>query len=296
MLVLYFFMANILLTGATGLLGSNLADELSLLGHHVFAATRNLISNKNYDSVSLDLNSPWNISDLPSEIDIIYHLAQSDRFREFPDGAMDVFNVNIQSTAKLLEYARNSGVTKFIYASSGGIYGNAKEPFIENEPIVPFGELGYYLGSKACSEILVQSYASLFQVIVIRPFFVYGKSQNRSMLIPRLFDHVASNKPVQLSSGDGIKINPIHVNDAVKVLTASLLTSESSTYNMGGPEILSIREICNLFGSYLNKSPNFQYSSDLPKDLIGDISLISEVLHQPKIRLSEVVPEINGET
>ena len=60
-------MANILLTGATGLLGSNLADKLSLLGHHVFAATRNLISNKNYDSVSLDLNSSWDITDLPDE-------------------------------------------------------------------------------------------------------------------------------------------------------------------------------------------------------------------------------------
>ena len=182
----------------------------------------------------------------------------------------------------------------FIYASSGGVYGNGKEPFLENEPIVPFGELGYYLGSKACSEILVQSYASELQVIILRPFFVYGKSQNRSMLIPRLFDNVAAGKPVELSSGDGIKINPIHVNDVVKVLTASLHNSASRTYNIGGPEILSIRKICNLFGSYLKKIPNYQNSSDLPKDLVGDISLISEVLHQPKIKLSEVIPEIDN--
>ena len=169
-----------------------------------------------------------------------------------------------------------------------------KEPFLENEPIVPFGELGYYLGSKACSEILVQSYASELQVIILRPFFVYGKSQNRSMLIPRLFDNVAAGKPIELSSGDGIKINPIHVNDVVKVLTASLHNSASRTYNIGGPEILSIRKICNLFGSYLEKTPNYQNSSDLPKDLVGDISLISEVLHQPKIKLSEVIPEIDN--
>jgi UDP-glucose 4-epimerase len=287
-------MANILITGITGLLGSHLSEELSKLGHTIYGVTRRPCSKSSYKAVVIDLSSDWKISELPTNIDVIYHLAQSDKFRDFPAGAPDVFQVNINSTAKLLDYATKSGVASFIYASSGGVYGNGKEPFLENEPIVPFGELGYYLGSKACSEILVQSYASELQVIILRPFFVYGKSQNRSMLIPRLFDNVAAGKPVELSSGDGIKINPIHVNDVVKVLTASLHNSASRTYNIGGPEILSIRKICNLFGSYLEKTPNYQNSSDLPKDLVGDISLISEVLHQPKIKLSEVIPEIDN--
>ena len=287
-------MSNILITGITGLLGSHLSVELSNLGHTLYGVTRRIYNKANYEPVLVDLSSDWEISELPTNIDVIYHLAQSDKFRDFPAGAPDVFQVNINSTAKLLDYAKKSGVASFIYASSGGVYGNGKEPFLENEPIVPFGELGYYLGSKACSEILVQSYASELQVIILRPFFVYGKSQNRSMLIPRLFDNVAAGKPIELSSGDGIKINPIHVNDVVKVLTASLHNSASRTYNIGGPEILSIRKICNLFGSYLEKTPNYQNSSDLPKDLVGDISLISEVLHQPKIKLSEVIPEIDN--
>lgn len=287
-------MANILITGITGLLGSHLSEELSKLGHTIYGVTRRPCSKYSYKAVVIDLSSDWKISELPTNIDVIYHLAQSDKFRDFPAGAPDVFQVNINSTAKLLDFAKKTGVKSFIYASSGGVYGNGKEPFLENEPIVPFGELGYYLGSKACSEILVQSYASELQVIILRPFFVYGKSQNRSMLIPRLFDNVAAGKPIELSSGDGIKINPIHVNDVVKVLTASLHNSASRTYNIGGPEILSIRKICNLFGSYLEKTPNYQNSSDLPKDIVGDISLISEVLHQPKIKLSEVIPEIDN--
>ena len=287
-------MANILITGITGLLGSHLSEELLKFGHNVYGVTRRPCSKYSYKAVVIDLSSDWKISELPTNIDVIYHLAQSDKFRDFPAGAPDIFQVNINSTAKLLDFAKKTGMKSFIYASSGGVYGNGEEPFLENEPIVPFGELGYYLGSKACSEILVQSYASELQVIILRPFFVYGKSQNRSMLIPRLFDNVAAGKPIELSSGDGIKINPIHVNDVVKVLTASLHNSASRTYNIGGPEILSIRKICNLFGSYLEKTPNYQNSSDLPKDLVGDISLISEVLHQPKIKLSEVIPEIDN--
>ena len=287
-------MANILITGITGLIGSQLSEELSNLGHTIYGVTRRPCSKYSYKAVVIDLSSDWMISELPTNVDVIYHLAQSDKFRDFPAGAPDIFQVNINSTAKLLDFAKKTGVKSFIYASSGGVYGNGNKPFVENEPIVPFGELGYYLGSKTCGEILVQSYASELQVIISRPFFVYGKSQNRSMLIPRLFDNVATGKPVELSSGDGVKINPIHVNDAVKVLMASLYTSESRTYNIGGPKILSIREICNLFGSYLEKTPNYKQSNDLPKDLVGDISLISEVLHQPTIKLSEVIPEINN--
>ena len=230
----------------------------------------------------------------PSQVDVIFHLAQSEKFRDFPNGALDVFQLNINATAKFLDYAKSNNVQSFIYASSGGIYGNGNEPFVENTPIVPFGELGYYLGSKACGEILVQSYANIFQVNVVRPFFLYGPSQKRDMLIPRLFDNITKGNLIQLGGKDGIKINPLHVKDAVKVLIALLSRSDSQTYNMAGPDVLSIREICEIFSNYIGKMPNFQQLDNSAKDLIADISLISNILHKPEIKLTEVVPEIDN--
>lgn len=279
-------MANILITGITGLLGSHLSEELFKFGHNVYGVTRS-ISKASYETVNIDLSTDWKISELPANIDAIYHLAQSDKFRDFPSGAPDVFQVNVNSTAKLLNYCRQSGVEKFIYASTGGVYGNGNKPFEEDTPIVPIGELGFYLGSKACGEILAHSYASEFQVIIIRPFFIYGKDQNRSMLIPRLFDNVASGKPIHLIGEKGIRINPIHVDDAVKVLSATLKSSSTLTYNMGGPDIFSIRQICDLFGDHLGKEPYFKHFAGSPMDIIGDISLMSEKLYKPKIKLSE---------
>jgi len=279
-------MANILITGITGLLGSHLSEELFKFGHHVYGVTRS-ISKASYETVNIDLSTDWKISELPANIDVIYHLAQSDKFRDFPSGAPDVFQVNVNSTAKLLNYCRQSGVKKFIYASTGGVYGNGNKPFEEDTPIVPIGELGFYLGSKACGEILAHSYASEFQVIIVRPFFIYGKDQNRSMLIPRLFDNVASGKPIHLIGEKGIRINPIHVDDAVKVLSATLKSSSTLTYNMGGPDIFSIRQICDLFGEHLGKEPYFKHFAGSPMDIIGDISLMSEKLYKPKIKLSE---------
>ena len=146
-------MSNILITGSSGLLGSSLVKKLSAESHVLYCISRNnKFLGNNIHPINVDLSSDFDIQQLPDEIDIIYHLAQSDRFREFPDGAMDVFNVNIHSTAKLLEYARTTGIKKFIYASSGGVYGTSVSPFHENSPINPPGALGYYLGSKACSK------------------------------------------------------------------------------------------------------------------------------------------------
>lgn len=287
-------MANIIVTGVTGLLGKHLAIEMSLLGHNVYGVTRNPVQNSIFEIINIDLSSNWDTTCLPSQVDVIFHLAQSEKFRDFPDGALDVFQLNINATAKFLDYAKSNNVQSFIYASSGGIYGNGNEPFVENTPIVPFGELGYYLGSKACGEILVQSYANIFQVNVVRPFFLYGPTQKRDMLIPRLFDNITKGNLIQLGGKDGIKINPLHVKDAVKVLIALLSRSDSQTYNMAGPDVLSIREICEIFSNYIGKMPNFQQLDNSAKDLIADISLISNILHKPEIKLTEVVPEIDN--
>ena len=106
-------MANILITGITGLIGSHLSEELSNLGHTIYGVTRRIYSKANYETVLVDLASDWKISDLPTNIDVIYHLAQSDKFRDFPAGAPDVFQVNINSTAKLLDYAKKIDVYCF---------------------------------------------------------------------------------------------------------------------------------------------------------------------------------------
>ena len=65
--------------------------------------------------VVFDLSSDWKIRELPTNIDVINHLAQSDKFRDFLAGAPDIFQVNINSTAMLLDYIQKSGVKNFIY-------------------------------------------------------------------------------------------------------------------------------------------------------------------------------------
>ena len=110
----------------------------------------------------------------------------------------NIFRVNVESTARLLEYAYESGAKHFVYASSGGIYGCGNQAFKENAPVVDSGKLGYYLASKYSSELLAQQYSSLMQVSILRFFFIYGGRQRKSMLLPRLVESIRSKKTINL--------------------------------------------------------------------------------------------------
>jgi nucleoside-diphosphate-sugar epimerase len=240
----------------------------------------------------IDFAMDWMTSSLPDKVDTIIHLAQSSQFRDFPKSALDIFRVNIESTGKLLDYASRSGASRFIYASSGGVYGKGGVAFTENSPIAPLGQLGYYLGSKMCSEILAQSYASLMHVVVLRPFFIYGPGQNRTMLIPRLMDNLYLNRPITLQGIDGIRINPVHVKDASAAVIAAIFLNHSATFNIAGPDVLSIREICESMGEFINSKPIFTVSSEKKDDLIGDNRSMCEKLVVPHRRLFDFLIDV----
>jgi UDP-glucose 4-epimerase len=290
-------MKNILLTGLSGLLGRNVSKRLLSKNFCVHGITSNpsfksTKSTKKMKTHFVDFSSNWSEEILPKKIDVIIHLAQTKNFRDFPNSAIDIFKVNIESTARLLVYAKQAGVKKFIYVSSGGVYGTSIKPFKESNPIVAAGELDYYLGSKVCSEILAQRYSSIFQVIVLRPFFIYGPGQDRNMLIPRLMDSVSACKLITLQGINGIRINPIHVEDAGAAVVATLKLEESGIFNLAGPNIFSIRTICESMGKYLEKKPNFKIFAEQKKDLIGDISCMKQKLILPKINLFDSFTEI----
>ena len=288
-------MKNILLTGSLGLLGRNVSRRLLSKNFCVHGITSNpsFNSEEKMRLYSVDFASNWSEEILPKKIDAIIHLAQTRNFRNFPNNATEIFKVNIESTARLLDYAKRIGVKKFIYASSGGVYGAAIRPLTESDSIVPTGELGYYLGSKACSEILVQSYSSILQVIILRPFFIYGPGQDRNMLIPRLMDSISSCKLITLQGENGIHINPIHVEDAGAAVVAALETNESAIYNLAGPDVLSIRQITLAMGEYFGKTPFYKQIEGKPKDMIADVYAMQKKLWKPKRKLLESLHDIS---
>lgn len=274
----------VIVTGANGLLGRELLGQLAGtcdVGALVHKLPADPVAGVQYSAV--DFASDWDASVLPERADAIVHLAQSAHFRDVPARALEVFQVNIAATARLLDYAWRTGVERFVFASSGGIYGNGTKPFQENSPISQPDSLGYYLGSKASGEALASSYAKFMKVMILRFFFIYGQRQNRTMLLPRLADNIRTGKPVTIQGENGLRLNPIHVVDAARAVVASLHSESSAIYNVAGPEVLSLRALCEEIASQMGTGAQFQTVPGDPFDVVGDIDLMRSQLHDPII-------------
>lgn len=251
--------SKVLITGASGLL----AHEFILKYHaeyEIFALTHSLVDNPvaNVVYVDCDFSKSWNVEILPREVDFIIHLAQSPKFRDFPNAAVEVFNVNLLSTMKLLDYAVNAKVKKFILASSGGIYRESSYPLTTNSEILSPTGLGHYFGSKLSAEIFANNYKEYFAVDINRIFFMYGPRQSNAMLIPRLIHSVKNGKAIQLAGIEGISINPVYVQDVANYLRIQLNDSSSHVYNIAGPEIISIRRLAELIKGQFGGTLNFE--------------------------------------
>lgn len=283
-------MSRILITGAAGFIGSRLISTLRGR-HELFGIVRPKPEGERPVGVKWlehDLSQPLDEVRLPDRVDVIIHLAQSKYFREFPDYSENIFQVNTESTLRLLEYARRAKAKTFVLASSGGIYEHEDKGFKEDEPIATRGSLQFYLDTKLCAEILAENFLPFMKIIIIRFFFVYGPGQRRTMLIPRLLRSVQEGYPIILHGNEGLKINPTYVTDAANAIYQALELKESHKFNIGGPEVLSLREISNQIGAILNKKPLFEVQENIaPQHLVGDIRKMSKFLCPPTVRFRD---------
>lgn len=291
-------MKKIIVTGASGLVGSHLVAALSQTDE-VHALSRSKIKPTNSNTIwhAVDLDSEVDYSSLPQDADALIYLAQSDHFRDFPAKALEIFQVNTVQVLRALDFARSTGVKSFINASSGGVYGFPEKGVSEDVNIPASGNLGFYLSTKLCAEILVENYAPYMDVVMLRFFFVYGAGQKRSMLIPRLVDNIRDAKAITLQGEDGIRINPVHVSDAVRAIQAALDLHGCHRINVAGPDVLSLREICDSIGNKVGAKPIFQISTTAsPGNLIADIESMKKLLVTPIKHFDEgVIDLMNSE-
>lgn len=272
-------MRRVFITGTTGLLGSHLVPLLE--GEAEVYAWHG------------DLTRDLDASSFPSRLDAVVHLAQSRRFREFPEAAGEVVRVNALAAVELAEHALRSGATHFVYASTGGVYAPGPEPLTEEAPVADSASMSFYAATKFAAERLLAPFASRLNLIILRPFFIYGPGQDRSMLVPRLIDTVKSGSPVHMTTDEGPRLNPVHAIDAAAAVLAALGLEGSHTINVAGPEVLALREIVGAIARHLGREARFEVGPGAgPKDLIGDVSRMARLLQPPRERICDRIGEL----
>lgn len=284
---------KIVVTGATGLVGSHILDLLHQ-DYVIYALVRQQPETYYTDVtyIKVDFNHT-DLSELPEQVDAVIHLAQSTKMRDFPLQALDVFNLNVRATALLLDYAYRSKATHFIFASTGGVYGNCDGPCKESMDVkLPGGALSYYFSTKYAAEQLIQTYSHLLTVNILRPFFIYGKKQKHDMFIPRLMNNIKLGNPITLQGLDGINLNPVHVTDVVRLIFECLNNKAPVIINAAGNETYSIRAIAELIGENLGVKPVFELLAGNGHDVIGDNALMKALVREPLMSVSKGLKEL----
>ena len=151
---------DILITGVNGFLGINIAEMLAKSGHRVVGLGKKNFSKLEflyaYHSVSVLDQESLNL--IVKEVDCVIHLAAITAHADIIDNKYETLDINLNGTRNILNAFKSSiRAKKFIYASSGKVYGNIKElPLTEESDTSPINILGK---SKLIAEKLIDFYS-----------------------------------------------------------------------------------------------------------------------------------------
>ncbi len=258
---------KILITGAAGFIGSNLAKELYQRNHQLV-----LVDNLEYGYLEnldkSDLQSKLIVADIRSPIkesiikgvDIVFHFAGISSLPECQANPIKAVDVNVNGTVNLLEAARKNNVKKFIFASTSAVYeNNHKAPFSEEQEINP--DLIYSL-TKKMSEDIVKSYKMNYKmnVIICRFFNVYGANQDFRRKNPPFTSYIAkealNSGVLKLFNFQDVKRDYIYISDLIEILEDLMFKGEDSEniiYNLCSGLSYSPFEIISILSRIINK-------------------------------------------
>lgn len=269
---------KILVTGATGFIGSRLVPALLDEGHSVAVVGRRRNDLEAFGSdlsIDCDLRDPSATARFPRALDAVIHLAQANLSK--PDEA-ELFALNALSTSRLLEYAERAGATSFVLASSGSVYGGSPHAQRESDPARGADP---YARSKLEAERLVLERRDAIGSVILRLFAPYGPGQ-RNRLIPELISRIRSKRPVTLRRGGMPRLNPIYVDHVVEVLRQAVVPPGQPIVNVAGEVVLSVRDMAEAIGRVVATAPIFEeVAEDAQEDLIGDTTLLQRCFRLP---------------
>jgi nucleoside-diphosphate-sugar epimerase len=285
---------TIVVTGANGFIGGHLARRLAGSPHRAVLVGRRVPPGAAAGWVSADLARPGWTTALPDRADVVIHLAQSRRFREFPAGAPDVFAVNVQATAELLDWSTRAGVAHFVLASTGSVYGEQLRPLREDDPCTA---VGFYPASKYAAELLTAPYGSLFATTALRLFGPYGPGQE-GMLVSNILEKVRTGGEIQLARGIGIHMSPLYVDDAVDAILRVALDAAAAghrTFNLAGGDVVTLGALVAEASRALGTEANVVATDQPPRWVAADIARFRDAYRwSPAVPLAEGIRRTVG--
>ncbi len=278
---------RILITGATGLIGSNLvnallyANEVYSANIHILALVRDIkkagkrfISDKNLETLTCSIEKPIAYA---QKVDYIVHAANPTSSKYFITNPVETIKSSITGTTNLLDFAKEKNVTGFVFLSSMEVYGKPERGEIVTEEKVagfdPYNVRNCYPMSKKLCEVICRSYFSEYnvpaKVIRLTQTFGPGVEYDDGRIFAEFMRCVIEKRDIVLKTKGETERCYLYTADAVtSILTVLLNGKPGEFYTAATPETYcSIAQMAELVAKEIAQNTiKVQY---IPEDITG---------------------------
>ena len=284
---------KILVTGATGFIGSHLALKLVQQGHEVYALERYVTNRfvlgeeKKLKTIFGDLREQFTVRRIVHEIqpDAVVHLASISAVAYSYDHPHEVMETNFIGTMNLVEACLHElpNLKHFLFASSSETYGNGPIPKTEETPQNPNSP--YAVSKLACEKYLLYMRDTYqLPITILRNFNTYGRKDNTHFVVERTITQMLKGGPVKL--GDPTPTRDLeYVDDHVKSYLACLDNpkAKGEIINFCTGRSTSIEQLVDMISELCEYKGKIIWNT-IParpldiKDLVGDYSKAKRLL------------------
>ena len=209
---------KILVTGASGLLGSSVAAALVSAGHTVTTLQRRPSGIGGTRDIAASITDAAAVAEAVAEQQAVVHLAAKVSMTGDP---ADFEAINIAGTRTLLSAAQDAGVSRFVHISSPSVaHAGDSLVGVGAGPADPEHARGEYARTKAHGELLALAADSAdFRVLVLRPHLMWGPGDTQ--LTERIIDRARAGRMPVLGTGAAL-IDTLYITNAVDAIVAGL--------------------------------------------------------------------------
>jgi nucleoside-diphosphate-sugar epimerase len=279
---------RILITGASGFIGHNLAETLHKIGAHIYGTSREkkLSTKENFTWLQCSLSHFDETKEILEEVmpDIIYHFSGEVTESNDIKHVLPTFDSLVASTVNILTEATRLGCEKII------LTGSCTEPTeLESASGSPY----------AAAKCATRTYGNMFwqcyntPVVIVRPFVGYGPGQSTGKLIPHVIASFLKGEGPKLTSGKWLS-DWIYIDDVVDGIILSTITPEieGSTIDLGTGLLTSVKDVVLKIKDIIrsNAAPQFGALPDRDNEFVrlADIEqTFSKINWKAKISLEE---------
>ena len=253
---------RVLVTGGAGFIGSHVVDRLQARGHlpRIFDLAPSPYHGPEVETVLGDLCDPDLARRAMDGCDAVIHLAAMADVDEVAKDPVRTDRVNTHGTHVLLEAARDTGIARFVYASTIWVYGDAADPVPLDED-TPLGlPRHFYTATKNAGEMYTASYGELYGLewTILRFGIPYGPRARPTAVVPAFTAKALAGQPLTIA-GDGTQSRRfVYVEDLADGVALSLVPAAANRiYNLVGREHTSVRSIARTI-----------------RDIVGDVKIV----------------------